>query len=146
MKKPIKIILSILLVIVITFLFKKVFFDKDAKEEIFILVNENYELLLSDVVEQDFSDSLNLSRIESVDIAEEGIDFYCGGFGIAPSSHDYGFYYTEDNLPKAIWCGTMYCDTDLLKKDGEGYSTDYQYNRYYTEKIRDNFYYYEAHF
>ena len=146
MKKTIKFILSILLIILLILLFKNVFFDRDEKEKIFVLVNKNYELLLSDIAEQDFSDTLDLSEIESVDVVEEGIDFYCGGYGIAPSSHDYGFYYTKDDLPKAIWCGTMYCDTTLLKKDGEGYSTDYQHNRYYTEKIRDNFYYYEAHF
>ena len=56
------------------------------------------------------------------------------------------FYYTEDDLPKAIWCGVKYCDDSLLVEDGDGYSTDYQHNYYYTEKIRDNFYYYEAHF
>ena len=78
--------------------------------------------------------------------SSEGIDFYCGGKGIAPSSQDYGFYYTEDDLPKAIWCGVKYCDDSFLVEDGDGYSTDYQHNYYYTEKIRDNFYYYEARF
>ena len=89
---------------------------------------------------------MNIGKIEDVTVLEQGVDFYCGGKGIAPSSQDYGFYYTEDDLPKAIWCGVKYCDDSLLVEDGDGYSTDYQHNYYYTEKIRDNFYYYEAHF
>ena len=110
------------------------------------MVNNNAQTLISDVAKQDFSESMAIKGIEDVSVLEEGVDFYCGGKGIAPSSQDYGFYYTEDDLPKAIWCGVKYCDDSLLVKDGDGYSTDFQHNYYYTEKIMDNFYYYEAHF
>ena len=146
MKKQTKVILSVVILAISVFVVKNIFFDKSHKEQIFEMVNNNAQTLISDVAKQDFSESMAIRGIEDVSVLEEGVDFYCGGKGIAPSSQDYGFYYTEDDLPKAIWCGVKYCDDSLLVKDGDGYSTDYQHNYYYTEKIRDNFYYYEAHF
>ena len=146
MKKQTKVILSVVILAISVFVVKNIFFDKSHKEQIFEMVNNNAQTLISDVAKQDFSESMAIRGIEDVSVLEEGVDFYCGGKGIAPSSQDYGFYYTEDDLPKAIWCGTKYCDESLLVEDGDGYSTDFQHNYYYTEKIRDNFYYYEAHF
>ena len=146
MKKQTSIILSVVVLVIASFLVKNIFFDKSIKEQIFEIVNDNAQTILADIEEQDFTDSMSVGKIEDVSVLEQGVDFYCGGKGIAPSSQDYGFYYTEDDLPKAIWCGVKYCDDSLLVEDGDGYSTDYQHNYYYTEKIRDNFYYYEAHF
>lgn len=146
MKKQTNIILSVVVLVITIFLVKNIFFNKNIKEQIFDTVNDNTQTILTDIEEHDFTDSMNIGKIEDVTVLEQGIDFYCGGKGIAPSSQDYGFYYTEDDLPKAIWCGVKYCDDSLLVEDGDGYSTDYQHNYYYTEKIRDNFYYYEARF
>lgn len=146
MKKQTKFILVVIILVISFFIIKSVFFDKNPKEQIFEIVNNNSQTLISNIDRQEFSDSLAIRGIEDVSIIGESVDFYCGGKGIAPSSQDYGFYYTEDDLPKAIWCGVKYCDDSLLVEDGDGYSTDFQYNYYYTEKIMDNFYYYEAHF
>ncbi|MBQ2941987.1 MAG: hypothetical protein IJD97_07125 [Clostridia bacterium] len=146
MKKQIKVILSALILVIVFFMVKNIFFDKSPKEQIFKIVNNNVQTLISDIARQDFSNSMAVRGIENVTVLEQGIDFYYGGKGIAPSSQEYGFYYTEDDLPKAIWCGVKYCDESLLVEDGNGYSADFQHNYYYTEKIRDNFYYYEAHF
>ena len=146
MKKQTKVILSVVILAISVFVVKNIFFDKSHKEQIFEMVNNNAQTLISDVAKQDFSESMAIIGIEDVSVLEEGVDFYCGGKGIAPSSQDYGFYYTEDDLPKAIWCGVKYSDDSFLVEDGDGYSTDYQHNYYYTEKIMDNFYYYEAHF
>ena len=146
MKKQTNIILSVVVLVITIFLVKNIFFNKNIKEQIFDTVNDNTQTILTDIEEHDFTDSMNIGKIEDVTVLEQGIDFYCGGKGIAPSSQDYGFYYTEDDLPKAIWCGVKYCDDSFLVEDGDGYSTDYQHNYYYTEKIRDNFYYYEARF
>ena len=146
MKKQTNIILSVVVLVITIFLVKNIFFNKNIKEQIFDTVNDNTQTILTDIEEHDFTDSMNIGKIEDVTVLEQGVDFYCGGKGIAPSSQDYGFYYTEDDLPKAIWCGVKYCDDSLLVEDGNGYSTDYQHNYYYTEKIRDNFYYYEAQF
>ena len=139
------------LIIVIAFTcliawFENMIDDSLSKKEIFELVNENYTLIIDDINKNDFTDTEKLKGVKEVYSDTDVIDVYCGGTGIAPSSQDYGFYYTEDDLPKAIWCGTKYCDESLLVEDGDGYSTDFQHNYYYTEKIRDNFYYYEAHF
>lgn len=146
MKKQTRIILGIAILVIAILLVKNIFFDKSIKEQIFEIVNDNTHTILADIEEQNFADSMSIGKIEDISVLEQGIDFYCGGKGIAPSSQDYGFYYTEDDLPKAIWCGSKYCDDSLLVEDGDGYSTDFQHNYYYTEKIRDNFYYYEAHF
>ena len=146
MKKQTSIILIVAVLAITFFLAKNIFFDKSIKEQIFEIVNDNAQTILADIEEQDFTDSMSVGKIEDVSVLEQGVDFYCGGKGIAPSSQDYGFYYTEDDLPKAIWCGVKYCDDSLLVEDGDGYSTDFQHNYYYTEKIMDNFYYYEAHF
>jgi len=146
MKKQTSIILIVAVLAITFFLAKNIFFDKSIKEQIFEIVNDNAQTILSDIAEQDFTDSLSIGKIEDVTVLEQGIDFYCGGKGIVPSSQYYGFYYTEDDLPKAIWCGVKYCDDSLLIEDGSGYSTDFHHNYYYTERIRDNFYYYEAHF
>ncbi len=145
-KKQTKVILSVVILAISVFVAKNIFFDKSIKQQIFEIVNDNAQTIIGDIEEQNFADSMGIEKIEEISILEHGIDFYCGGKGIAPSSQDYGFYYTEDDLPKAIWCGVKYCDDSLLVEDGDGYSTDYQHNYYYTEKIRDNFYYYEAHF
>ena len=146
MKKQAKAILSVVILAISFFIVKNIFFDKSPKEHIFEMVNNNAQILISDIDRKDFSESMTIRGIEDVSVIGESVDFYCGGKGIAPSSQDYGFYYTEDDLPKAIWCGVKYCDDSLLVEDGNGYSTDYQHNYYYTEKIRDNFYYYEAQF
>lgn len=146
MKKQAKAILSVVILAISFFIVKNNFFDKSPKEHIFEMVNNNAQTLISDIDRQEFSESMTIRGIEDVSVIGESVDFYCGGKGIAPSSQDYGFYYTEDDLPKAIWCGVKYCDDSLLVEDGDGYSTDYQHNYYYTEKIRDNFYYYEAQF
>ena len=146
MKKQTGIILSVIILFIAIVVVKNIFFDKSMKEQIFETVNDNAQVILSDIEEQDFADSLGIGKIEEICVLEQGIDFYCGGNGIVPSSQDYGFYYTEDNFPKAIWCGVKYCEDSLLVEDRAGYSTDFQHNYYYTEKIRDNFYYYEVHF
>ena len=146
MKKQTRIILGVVVLIIAVISAKNIFFDKSIKEQIFEIANDNAQTIMDDIEEQNFAESMRIGNIEEIRVLEQGIDFYCGGKGIAPSSQDYGFYYTKDDLPKAIWCGTKYCDESLLVEDGNGYSTDFQHNYYYTEKIRDNFYYYEAHF
>lgn len=91
---------------------------------------------------------LNKKPIREISCHEEGVSFYCGGTGIGSATNYYGFYYSFDGLPKDYWCGTSFGSPGMLKPDGDGFSiknsNDDDY--YYTEKITDNFYYYEAHF
>ena len=91
---------------------------------------------------------LNKKPIQEISRHEEGVSFYCGGTGFGSATSYYGFYYSFDGSPKDYWCGTSFGSPGQLKPDGDGFSIKYSNddNCYYTEKIRDNFYYYEAHF
>ncbi len=122
--------------------------DSLSKKEIFDLVNDNYTTLLRDINEKDFSDTSSLSGVREVYSENEIIDVYCGGTGIGSATSYYGFYYSPDNQPKTTWCGSDFGDNSKLQADGKGFSIKYSNddNCYYTEKIRDNFYYYEVHF
>lgn len=117
------------------------------KKEICKLVNKNYTVILEDISENDFSDTKNLKGVKDVDSSYGVVEVYCGGRGFVPSTSYYGFYYSPDDLPLYCWDGIGYY-TESLKPDGKGFSIKYSDddNSYYTEKIRDNFYYYEAHF
>ena len=91
---------------------------------------------------------LNKKPIQEISRHEEGVSFYCGGTGFGSATSYYGFYYSFDGSPKDYWCGTSFGSPGQLKPDGDGFSikNSNDDNCYYTEKIRDNFYYYEAHF
>ena len=116
--------------------------DSLSKEEIFELVSDNWSVISDDIRESDFADTLNLEGVKEVYSDKGVVDVYCGGSG----SVDYGFYYSPDGSPKNTWCGTPFGNLETLGREGNGFSVYSDHNRYYTEKIRDNFYYYEAHF
>lgn len=122
--------------------------DSLSKKEIFKLVNDNYSVILEDIQEKDFSDTEKLQGVQEIYTDTEIIDVYCGGAGFGSSTSYYGFYYSPDGMPKNSWGGTSFGSPEQLKPDGDGFSIKYSNddNCYYTEKIRDNFYYYEAHF
>ena len=71
------------------------------------------------------------------------VQFYYSGKGIAPASVYYGFYYSPQNKPITIMA------VSGEKEEFEnGYRIQDPGNEdwYYTEKITDNFYFYEAHY
>ncbi len=119
-----------------------------SKKEIFKLVNDNYSIILEDIREKDFTDTEKLNGVQEVYSDTEIIDMYCGGSGFGSATSYYGFYYSPDGLPKDSWCGSGFGSPEQLVPDGNGFSIKYSDNDncYYTEKIRENFYYYEAHF
>jgi len=116
--------------------------DNLSKKEIFKLVKENETLLLECISENNFEKASAIKGIRKIEVGEI-IDFYCGGAGFGPETSYYGFYYTTDENMTAIWCAG-----GSVTADGKGYSWAEEDgdNRYYTEKICDSFYYYEAHF
>lgn len=69
------------------------------------------------------------------------IDFSVGGFGLAPSSTYWGFYYTPDDIPIGIDGSNV-----LLSPDGNGWSWKEPNgdNSQYIEKICNNWYWYKA--
>lgn len=141
-------LLVVVAVVCFIMLFSNMIDDSLSKKEIFKLVNDNYTIILDDIKEKDFADTEKLKGVKEVDSDTEIIDVYCGGTGLGSATSYYGFYYSPDGLPKDSWCGTSFGSPEQLKPDGDGFSIKYSNddNCYYTEKIRDNFYYYEAHF
>ncbi len=76
--------------------------------------------------------SMHTSSTPSLNVCE----FNCAGSGSVYS----GVYYTSGDSPLCLMDFTV-----ELKKNGDGYITNMGgWSYYYTEKITDNFYYYEA--
>lgn len=71
------------------------------------------------------------------------VQFYYGGFGIAPASKYYGFYYSPDDVPTAYQ--NVNCRLSVISEDEWGWfdSTD---NGGRTIRIMKNWFYYEAWF
>ena len=120
--------------------------DRLSKEKIFDLVQENLNTLLADVAKDDFTATRALKGIRQVNQQDNGvIDFDCGGQGFGPSTHYCGFYYSASDDIAGIWCASP---PEEIEADQSGWS--YQQkdgdNTYYTEKIADHFFYYEASF
>ena len=123
-----------------------------SKLEIFDLVNENYGIIQEDIKENNFEDTLKIKGVQDVLNEDEDkwnvLEFECGGRGFGSGTSYYGFYYSPDDSPYAPFGGSTFCKSEELIMDGKGYSCKEEKgdNRYYTERIRENFYYYEAHF
>ena len=127
--------------------------DYLSKKQIISLVNENEGLLTSFVEGSRDTDNplyesiLEIKGLKKVAFEHDGIDFDCGGKGFGPNTSYYGFYYSENlynyNGPK--WCSPAFYE---LTQEGKGWMWRQEVgdNRYYTEHIVGDFYYYEAHF
>lgn len=141
-------ILVVLVVFVVFVYFLVNFFDDSlSKKQIFSLVNKNYELLNECIDSGDFSDVQKLRGVKEVTGGNDVLDVYCGGSGFGSATNYYGFYYSPSNKPLVVWCGHISENNSLLP-DGKGYSlkNPNDDNWYYTERIRENFFYYEIHF
>lgn len=116
------------------------------KDEIISFVCENEEALRSAVEENDFSGFENKGIVEDVSCDSNGVEFSCGGAGMGPETFYTGFFYTQANDMTAVWCAPS--SSAYLKESGDGYEWKEQQgdNRYYTQKICENFYYYEAEY
>ncbi len=119
---------------------------KAAKAKIFRLVEKNYDLIAEACEKEDEAALCALDGVAEVKIRDGYVVVYCMGGGIAPSSQDYGFYYSEENLPVAIDCNEeILCETGDLMPAGKGYQyRDSGNNVFYTELIRGNIYLYST--
>lgn len=114
------------------------------KTSIFNLVEQQQSTLLAYIEAEDYSAPMDLESVEAIYSCEQFVNFYCGGQGIAPSSQDYGFYYSFDGNPMGVLNSEVFCGYEELTEKEEGfYAVVAGNNDYYTEKICDNFYYYE---
>lgn len=120
--------------------------DRAEKDRIFRLVQEDQQRLTFAIESGDFSYFDDSQVIQDIAVCENYVEFSCGGAGVGPQTAYCGFYYTETDDMYAIWCAPSGGET--LTSAGEGYLWEEENgdNRYYTEKICDNFYYYEASF
>ena len=109
------------------------------------IVNHNRDTILKNIEENDIKSLYKIKGIKEINVQKESeyINFLCFGYGIGSGTVYYGFYYSYDNKVHNV-----FSDKIELISDGIGYS--YKQldgdNTYYTEKITNNLYYYEAHF
>ena len=116
---------------------------KEAKKDIFNLVEKNYDAIVIACENKDTEALLAINGIKEVDIVDGYVLVYCKGAGIAPSSQDYGFYYTEENIPVGVSCNLdIVCYRDTMQPKGSGYEGTVDYNTFYTEQIKGNIYFY----
>lgn len=120
--------------------------DNADRDDIFEFVCEKEDELLQAIKAGDFSAFENKGIIKSVDADEEVVDFDCGGAGIGSGTFYVGFYYSYNNDMKAVWCAPPSSESLLPCGKGFEWREPDGDNRYYTEHICGNFYYYEASF
>ncbi len=132
---------TIFLIVVIAFVcfvmwFANMIDNSLSKKEIFVLVNENYSVILDDVSEKEFSDTEKIEGIQEIYDKTQIVDFYCGGTGIGSATNYYVFYYSSDNNPKAIFAGTIISEIPnfQIEKNGFFIKNSNDDNYYYTEK------------
>ena len=116
---------------------------KNAKSDIFNLVENNYDEIVAACENKDSEALLAIDGVTQVNIVDGYVLVYCKGTGIAPSSQDYGFYYSEDNSPVTVDCNLgIVCYAADLSPEGAGYQCIVSGNTFYTEHIKGNIYFY----
>ena len=120
--------------------------DHESQDDIFKFVREEEKELLNAIETGDFSVFENQGFIKRIDAYETVVDFSCGGAGVGSGTSYVGFYYTPENDMAAVWCAPP--SASALTSSGNGFEWQESNgdNRYYTEHICGNFYYYEASF
>ena len=116
---------------------------KNAKSDIFNLVENNYDEIVAACENKDSEALLAIDGVTQVNIVDGYVLVYCKGAGIAPSSQDYGFYYSEDNSPVTVDCNLgIVCYAADLSPEGDGYQCIVSGNTFYTEHIKGYIYFY----
>ena len=116
---------------------------KNAKSDIFNLVENNYDEIVAACENKDSEALLAIDGVTQVNIVDGYVLVYCKGAGIAPSSQAYGFYYSEDNSPVTVDCNLgIVCYAADLSPEGDGYQCIVSGNTFYTEHIKGNIYFY----
>ena len=116
---------------------------KNAKSHIFNLAENNYDEIVAACENKDSEALLAIDGVTQVNIVDGYVLVYCKGAGIAPSSQDYGFYYSEDNSPVTVDCNLgIVCYAADLSPEGDGYQCIVSGNTFYTEHIKGNIYFY----
>lgn len=116
---------------------------KESKKDILNLVEKNYDAIVAACENKDTEALLAINGITKVEIVDGYVLVFCKGVGIAPSSQDYGFYYSEENSPVTVDCNLgIVCEADGLTPEGKGFQCVVSGNTFYTEHIKGNIYFY----
>lgn len=113
------------------------------KENVFNIVEKNYDTILKACEEKDEDALLAIKGVTCVNIVDGYVIVFCEAKGISVSSQDYGFYYSEENSPFTIDCNQdIVYRADNLSPEGDGYQCVVSGNTFYTEHIKGNIYFY----
>ena len=93
------------------------------------------------IADNDYTAFAEHEIIKDVYANERVVDFYCGGYGLGAESAYVGFCYIPDNNITAI--PGMPANGALIKPSGADFFYEEGDNRFYAERICENFYYYE---
>ena len=116
---------------------------EEAKKDIFNLVERNYDAIVGACENKDTAALLSIDGITNVEVVDGYLLVYCKGAGIAPSSQDYGFYYSAENSPVAVDCNLdIVSKANGLTPNGNGYQCIVDGNTFFTEHIKGNIYFY----
>lgn len=138
MKRIIAVVLVIALIIVLAGCGAR-----KLEKHVFDLVENNYNEIVIACENKDSEALLAIDGITRVNIVDGYVLVYCTGAGIASSSQDYGFYYTEENIHVGVGCNLdIVCYGDAMQPKGRGYEGVVAYNTFYTEHIKGNIYFY----
>ncbi len=114
------------------------------KEDIISLFNKKQEIFIEAVNSGDYKTAEKVRGVHKITVYDNPacVEFMCGGAGFGPSTHYYGFYYSESDDLCAIFGGAE------LVAHGSGwlYEEENGDNSYYVEPLGNHFFYYEAHF
>ncbi|MDN5307858.1 MAG: hypothetical protein PWP16_1221 [Eubacteriaceae bacterium] len=146
MKKRNKLIVIIVLIILMIIAVKYIY-NSERRVKNFV-INNNEELVTIAEAYLNGDTSITTYKGAKVERVYGGdhviVQFFYGGFGIAPASRYYGFYYSPDDAP------TVYQNSprnELVDGDDQQWIwTDGTDNGGRTFRITDNWFYYEAWF
>ncbi|BAL01110.1 hypothetical protein OBV_39110 [Oscillibacter valericigenes Sjm18-20] len=145
MKKRIKIIITVVLIILTICAVRGIF---NPERRIKNFVNQNGGELTA-IAEAYLRSDATTRTYKGVEVEQvfrgnhDIVQFYYGGFGIAPASKYYGFYYSPDDVPTAY--ENVNCRLSAVSGDEWAWS-DGTDNGGRTLRIIKNWFYYEAWF
>lgn len=118
--------------------------NKEIKEEIINFIETNVELLEKYIENEEYNkistefDLIELSH-EKFEGDIELINYKYSNDMVLKSGLDFGIYYQNNNAPSSL---PFKSDLELIS-DMDGWSVKYDGDWYYTERIRENWFYYK---
>ena len=120
--------------------------DNLSKEQIFSLVARHEEELRACIASGQYDAATAIDGIQ--DVYKYGrygcVVFYCGGAGFGSATSYYGFYYSPADRPLSVEAAPE--EAALGAVNGFEWHEENGDNSYRTERITENFFYYESHY